>query len=445
MNYLKRLFGIQESYDQPDIEFGRYSDSYKEEENYEYWDKALEQFEQKQYLDAFENFLKYLTNDQDNLTYTRTADEINFELFQGSKMVTGVANRKKIMAMAKVALTTDKNIGFLRKLVEQNFTLKYSKYSLDEEDAICLTFTSYMLDGSPYKLYYALKELSVNADKQDDILLEEFESLTAVNTGHLRNVSEEQKRIKYEYLHQELDVLIHSITDGKLDTHKYPGGISYLILSTIYKLDYLIHPEGSTMEALEKIHKAYFLKDGKTAERRNHDMLKKLRQIKDRSQEHFYSELYGVKSTFGITAPTAHDRVKELIDDELQNMDWYVQNNYENVGLAIPSYIAGYCLFNYAIPLPVKQLFTLYYQIFEHTYFESLGFKQTFWTDTALHKGNIKSAILEIEQEMREDFPEFRPNTRMLVFTSPAHFAKSYMLMIKELDVKKLKRLNEKE
>ncbi len=440
MNYLKKLLGIHDNVAIPDIELGRYSDSYKEEEKYQFWDKSLVQFEKKEYLDSFENFLKYLQNDHDNLHMSRTGDLIEFEMFQGSKKIIGTANRQKVFASAKIAMTSDLNIGFMRKLIEQNFSLKYSKFSLDQDDCITLTFTSYMLDGSPYKLYYALKELAVNADKQDDILLEEFESLTPVNTGHIRNVSEAQKKVKYKYLQSELGTLIHNITQGKLDPLKYPGGISYLILSVIYKLDYLIHPEGATMEGFEKIHKAYFLKDGKSADRRNHDMLKKLRKLKERKEEQFNAELYGVKSTFGITAPTSHERVKELIDDELSNIDWYIQNKYTTVSEAIPSYIVGYCLFNYAVPLPVKKLFTLYYQIAENQYFKDLGYQTDFWQKTTLHRSKIKSAILSIENLVKSDFPYFKPNTKKLVFTSLSHFGKSYMLMIRELDVKKVKK-----
>ena len=440
MNYLKKLFGRQEDVNIPEMELGRYSDSYKEEEKYEFWDKAIMLFESKEYLNAFENFLEYLQNDKDNLSYTRNQDVIDFELYQGSKKIVGTANKEKVKATARIAKTSDMNIGFMRKLIEQNFNLKYSKYSLDEEDNITLTFTSYMLDGSPYKLYYALKELSVNADKQDDILLEEFDSLTPVNTGHIRNVSADQKKVKYDYLQKELSILTKNLTEGKLDPLKYPGGISYLILSVIYKLDFLIHPEGATMEGFEKIHKAYFLKDGKSADRRNHDMLKKLRKIQERTEEQFNAELYGVKSTFGITAPTSHERVKELIDDEISNIDWYIQNNYATVAQAIPSYIVGYCLFNYAIPLPVKKLFILYYQIFENDYFIKLGYPIEYWQKLQLNKSKIKSAIFTIENGVKEEFPNFKPDVKKLVFSTPAHFGKSFMLMTRDLDVKKIKK-----
>jgi len=440
MSYLKKLFRIQKDVIIPEIDLGRYSDSYKEEEKYEFWDKAIMLFESKEYINAFLNFLEYLKNDMDNLNYTRNQDVIDFELFQGSKKIVGRATKEKVTATAKIAKTSEMNIGFMRKLIEQNFNLKYSKYSLDEEDSITLTFTSYMLDGSPYKLYYALKELSVNADKQDDILLEEFDALTPVNTGHIRNVSDDEKAIKYEYLQKELAILTENITEGKLDPLKYPGGISYLILSVIYKLDFLIHPEGATMEGFEKIHKAYFLKDGKSADRRNHDMLKKLRKIQERTQEQFNTELYGVKSTFGITAPTSHERVKELIDDELSNIDWYMQNHYGTVAEAIPSYIVGYCLFNYSIPLPIKKLFILYYQIFENDYFTKLGFPIIYWQNFHINKAKVKSAIFSIENSVKAEFPNFKPDVKKLVFSTPAHFGKSFMLMIRDVEVKKTKK-----
>ena len=194
------------------------------------------------------------------------------------------------------------------------------------------------------------------------------------------------------------------------------------------------------MVSFEKIHKAYFLKDGKSADRRNHDMLKKLRKIQERTEEQFGAELYGVKSTFGITAPSSHERVKELIDDEITNIDWYIQNNYVTVALAIPSYIVGYCLFNYAIPLPVKKLFILYYQIFENDYFLELGHPTTYWDKSQLNKSKIKSAIFAIENSMKDEFPTFKPDVKKLVFSTPALFGKSFMLMTRDLDIKKIKK-----
>lgn len=439
MKFIRKIFQKGQNHKEPSIKFGRFSDSYKEEEKYLSWDKSLSQYEKKQYLTSFKLFLEYLSNEQENLNYTVTDDKIDFALYQGSKKIVGTATKEKITAEAKIATASDLNIGFLRRLVEQNFGLKYSRYALDENNNITLVFGSYMLDGSPYKMYYALKELSVNADKQDDILLEEFDSLTQINTGHIRNVSEEEKEIKFNLLKTKLKNLFHEVDNGSLDETKYPGGISYLILDTIYTLDYLIRPEGLTMESFERVHRSYFLKDGKLANRKNLDMIKELKKVNERSQSDFYNELYGVKSTFGITAPCSHERLNDLIDGELNNMDWYIQNNHIPVALAIPGYIVGYSLFNYALPEPDKELFHLYIQIFNPKFFKDLKFSFNYRKEQKIQKSNVIVALKAIEKKYRQEFPEMKIDTKSIDFSSEASFAKSYLIMVRNLTVKKIK------
>ena len=48
MGFFDKIFGTTiEKLPQPDIRFGRYSDSYKSKEQYAAWDKSLELFEKK--------------------------------------------------------------------------------------------------------------------------------------------------------------------------------------------------------------------------------------------------------------------------------------------------------------------------------------------------------------------------------------------------------------
>jgi len=438
MNFFKKLLQPLDTV-LPDKKFGRFSDSYKEEEKYRAWDKSLEAFEKKSYLECFRFFLEYLQNEEANLSFVDTESEIEFELYQGSKKITGKVNSNKISAEAKVAVIEDMNIGFLRKLIEQNFNLKYAKYALTINNEIALVFNSYMLDASPYKLYYALKELSVNADKQDDILIEEFNSLSPINTGHIKSIGDEEKNLKYDFLVTELEKLFNTIEHGSLDQVKYPGGISYIILSMIYKLDFLIRPEGSTMESFEKIHKLFFVKDGKRADRKNFQMLKEIEKVKSRDKDSFLAELYNVKSTFGITAPTSKERIVELIDDELANIDWYIVNKHSIAALAIPGFVVGYSLFNYALPLPIKELFKLYYAIFNKSYFEKLGYPNDYLNkDSTLNKRKIISAIKSIFERLKPTFPRLALDSKVLDFRSHETFCKSYLIMIKQLDTTKL-------
>ncbi|MEL6987283.1 MAG: hypothetical protein AAGK97_05585, partial [Bacteroidota bacterium] len=177
MSFLKRLFGAKNiDFDRPEFLFGRYTDAYKKDEQYDYWDKSLEEFEAENYFESYRLFFKYLKDpEKDNVKFWEENGKQFFEVLQGSKKIEGEINQKKFKAVAKIAKTDSLNIGFLRRLIEQNYGLKYSRFALDDDDDIAMVFDSYLIDGSPYKLYYALKEVAVNADKQDDVLVDEFE------------------------------------------------------------------------------------------------------------------------------------------------------------------------------------------------------------------------------------------------------------------------------
>ena len=437
MSILKTIFKTFSSKeDAPNIKFGRFSDSYKEEEKYNDWDKAIKLYEKDEYLESVELFLNYLKDDdQENLTYTRVDDHITFELYQGSKLITGTADKERFKAEAKIAKATDLNIGFLRRLVEFNFGLKYTRYALDGDHNITAVFDTYMLDGSPYKLYYALKELAINADKQDDILVGEFEVLKAINTGHIKIVDNKEKEIKYDYLKTQMNEVFDFIDTTKLSFEKYPGAMSYLLLDLVYRLDYLLKPEGKMMEAFENTHKHFFIKDGSSPQKKNAAILKELKTANKRTKDEFFAELYRIKSTFGITAPSSHDRLTSFIDSELRNMQWYEDNGYERVAESIPGFIVGNCLFNYALPTVDKELLHLYYCIIYQDFFNNLGFKYSYISKNSLNKSSILLAIDKIISDGRKELPLLKYNKKILRFDSRLSFAKSYLTMLRDLNL----------
>jgi len=422
----------------PNLKFGRFTDSYKEEEKYQFWDYALKCFEDQQYLDCFEYFLKYLSNDkQQNLSYTRDSDHINFSLFQGSKLMTGIASNLEITAEVKIAVVNGFNIGFLRKLISMNYKLKYSRYAIDEQGDITMVFNSSMLDSSPYKLYYGLKELGVSADKQDDILIGEFDELTSINTGHIRDISEKEKNSRYLLLQSELKQVFEVLENSSLDINAYPGGLSYFLLSVVYKLDYLTTPEGSTMHQFEKIHKNFFASDGMTPQEKNRNIVKALKLVSTYSQEDFFKELYKVKSTFGLVAPSSHENLVESIVGELTNMNWYLANGHKVFAQAIPLYIIGNSLYSFALPAPDKALLEIIYQISNPKYFNSLGYEDVFFERGKLSKKNILSELKTIVENYEDEYKDLKLNTKMLNFKNPILFSKSLLMMISKIKMTK--------
>ena len=218
MSFFDQLFrGGKKKEPQPKVSFGRYSDSYKDAKQYDSWDKALNLFEKEQYIASYLEFFNYLRDDfEDNVIWKVENGKIHFEVFQGSKKATGIADIEKVTIEAKVAQTEILNIGFMRRLMERNFSLRYSRFALDPDNNISIRFDTYILDGSPYKLYYALKELATNADKLDDILIDEFRMLNPVDTIHLINLPLQEKEVKYKYVINEINTAFAAIVANSL-------------------------------------------------------------------------------------------------------------------------------------------------------------------------------------------------------------------------------------
>ncbi len=419
----------------PKIQFGRFSDGYKDELKYDAWDKALEQYENEEYLESYKSFFTYLLDESaGNVSYEERGGQLYFEFYQGSKKIEGIADRSKITAEAKIAKTEKLHIGFLRRLLEENYQLKYGRYALDKDNNITAIFTSHIIDGSPYKLYYGLKELAIYADKKDDILISEFETLQPINNGHVRHVEEGEKRVKFDYKNKNIKNAFDIIDNSKLNIDHYPGAESYIYLDLIYRLDYLLKPEGNTMELIDNIHNLYFQNKDKVPNQKNRIIRRELKHILNISYEAFSKEIYDVKSTFGITQPSGLERIQQFIDSEIKNMDWYYQNGHTEFALSIPSYIVGYSLFNYSMPSPMRDLFNLFYQIMEYSYFSDLGINGQYRTDNSVKIAGIKKEIKSILSTHDDEYPYMKINIKKINFQDMCEFNRTYLEMIKDIN-----------
>lgn len=439
MGLLDKIFGNNPNQEnQPDIKFGRYSDSYKSKAQYDAWDQSLELFENQEYLACFKAFFTYMRDEaEDNVHFFEEKGQLHFELIQGSKKIIGLANRQKVKAEAKIAITDDLNIGFMRRLMEENFKMRYSRFAIDSDNDITIIFDTSILDASPYKLYYALKEVATKADKLDDLLIDEFDVLHHTDESLLKHDSDYEKEIKYQFVISEIQKVLLEVKSGNLDGTQYPGGIAYLLLNLTYKLDYLTSPEGMLMETLERVHRVYFSNNGNSNLEKNAILIDEFEALMTQSKEDFFKGMYRVKASFGITKSVTHERIVSLIDGELSQVKWYRNNGYDAVALAISGYIVGYLLFIYAIPKPDKDFFHLYYQIVYNRYFTDLGFKLDYVNPKKqiLDEKAIKRAIRETVEVHQKKYPKLKPNLALLSFDSKVNFAHTYLLMIRNLDL----------
>lgn len=439
MNFFERIFGSSGKPAQPDILFGRYTDAYKTPAQMAAWERSLQLFEEGRTLEAYREFFLYLRDETvANVSWNDDpAETLHFEFWQGSRRISGFANAEKLRAESKFARVDHFNVAFLRRLMEANFALKFSRFALSDDNTLAIVFDTSTVDGSPLKLQQALRELGIHADKQDDLLIDEFQTLLQPFESSQTDIPEAEKAVKYDYIVRQIGQAFEIMDRAKPDPNQYPGGYAYLLLSLAFRLDYLVRPEGFMMDLLEKMHGAYFAKDERTPQLKVMLLRREWQKLLERPKEHFFKEMYRTRSTFGINQAVNHDRIMSLIDGELPNMEWHLQQNHPELALAIPQYIAGYAMFHYAPPQPDRDFFHLFFQITEAPFFRELGFQSDLSGDIQQDRRAIHAAVKALVQRHRAQFPRLRAEPEALNFNSLPLFAKSFMGMVRNLDLSK--------
>ena len=99
MSFFSKIFNNSEKSVDPEIQFGRFTDSYKEDEKYQCWDKSIDNFENEKYLTSYAMFFDFLAIDgQNNVQYTQSQGKISFTIYQGSKIIYGDADFARFRA-----------------------------------------------------------------------------------------------------------------------------------------------------------------------------------------------------------------------------------------------------------------------------------------------------------------------------------------------------------
>lgn len=437
MSILDRLFNTHKSAKtQPDIAFGRYY-AYKSPAQTAAWERSVTLFDEGKVLAAYGELMRYFLDDREsNITWTQSEDRLEFALRQGSRLITGVASPEYIKAESKVAKVEDLNVGFLRRLIEHNFTLRFCRFALTPDNCLAIVFDTSTLDGSPNKLEQALRELALHADKQDDLLLDEFRMLKPADERNDPDVPEAEKAIKYHYMRSEIESAFALLDQGRPDPEQYPGGYAYLLLGLAFRLDYLIRPEGFMMDVLEKVFSTYFSKDNQAPAAKLRLLRREFQRLLDRPQEALFAEMYRTRSTFGINPATNHERIKSLIDSELPKMDWHLsQKHADTICLAVPKYIVGYGLFHFAPPRYDRDMFQLLFRITESSFFENLGFERFIGGNGLPDKKLVERALRQIQEQNHTEYPNLKIPFARLQYDNMPLFSQSFLTMMRDTTV----------
>ncbi|ANE51785.1 hypothetical protein [Flavisolibacter tropicus] len=420
---------------EPDIQFGRYSDNNKPVEKVDKWNEADTLFKDKKYYESISAFFDYLCDEAaNNVVHKPEGQKGTFLFYQGSKIIKGFYNEERLEAEVSLASMPTPSVPVMRRLLEMNFTLYYSRYALSE-DRLAMMFDSDIETANPSKLYYGLKELATKADKQDDLLVQDFTTLKPVETDHILEIPVAEKEIKYRYMQNWIKETLDLIET--VDADKYSGGIAYLLLALAYRIDYLLVPEGRLLLNLEKIVDIYFRKDDRPVSEKNAEMIDEFHKLQAKTKEEVYPHLFRSRYTFSIVTPQNHKTIADAIYNANQNIGWYKDNKHPDIAAKISEYGIAYCQYSYSLPRPLTELFQLFMMVNYPDYFKELGFKTSYYNSETkeFNKEAITKSIESIQEHWKPKYPDLKFPVDKLKFDDMVSFNQTFTSEVEFLNL----------
>lgn len=433
---LDKLFGWLNKKDEPrpDIVFGRYSDNNKTVAKVNFWTEADALFKEKKYHESIDAFFNYLRDDTvRNVQTERQGEVLDFQIYQGTKVVRGRCDGHAVTAEVSIARMPQPSVPVMRRLLEQNYQLYYSRYSL-QENRICMRFDTEIETANPNKLYYGLKELATKADKQDDLLVQDFAQLEQIDTDHIQPLPDAEKAVKLQYFREFIGNTVKDI--DTMDKDKMAGGIAYMLLGLGYRLDYLLAPEGKLLQEIEKAVSIYFTKEEKTAQEKNYLMTEAFRALLEKKDEEILPYLFRHTSTFSIVAPQPHKVIVEALTTATQNMVWYRDNKFTEIARQILEYGLTYCQYSYSLPKPLSELIQLFMRVNYPMYFKALGFGGMLYdmASNQFEKEEIGEEAGKIIATWKEKYPHLMWRNSNLRYDNIINFNLSFLAEIQALN-----------
>lgn len=417
------------------LTLGRYSDNNKSVQKAQRWTASDNFFKANLPYESLDAFFEYLRDDAvGNVEYSRTGETADFKLFQGSKIVTGRVDNGQMTAIVKLVKMKQPSVPVMRRLLEMNFGLYYSRFALDN-DELSMRFDTSIATANPNKLYYGLKELATKSDKQDDLLVEDFTSLEAIGQEHIIQIPEQEKEVKYNAIQQWIKETLDKI--ASVDTNNFSGGINYLLLTLAYRIDFMTVPEGGLLNELEKIVAIYFKKDERPLIEKNRDMIEEFKKLQAKPKEDFFKSLFRSKHTFSIVAPPNARTVAEVIEESNKNMQWYRANNHEYFANKVMEYGLAYSQYSFSLPRPITELFEIFMRVNYPDYFTSLGQKNILY-NCQMKSFNISAINSNIEKVIaawKAKYPKMTFNTSNLNYMSLMSFNESFTTQIQNFNM----------
>ncbi len=409
------------------IELGKYVEKSLDRFDREKWNKAIDLYTQGAYLDAYASLLDFLKDPElDNIIVNRDAHFLLFDLFQGSKKIMGRITEKEVDVFSDVVgYKDDIPVELLEVLLQENYKFRYSRFVVTDS-TIRIIFNGPVQLVPPHVLYEALKELAIAADSYDDVLIEKYGNFTPINIQHIVQLPDHEINVKIKYFRIWIKNAL--TTAEKLGRDKRQkdinkGTISYVLLATIYKIFYLLAPEGVLLDYLIKLDNFFWTSELDSINK-NEYLISSLSDLQSWTNEMIMKSLYRVISTFSTVQSVDKHKIIDFVSTELEAARQYVIEGYGEFFNVVVEYIIGYLNFHVALKPEHKELLDILWRVYNDNYFLDLGFSVRY-----VSRGKLNSFVIEYRlnkvlerYKMRQRF-----KTSRLDYSSFINFSQSFL------------------
>ena len=421
--------------------FGRFISYKKTHKQQEFYQASKKSFLEQRYLEGYENYFNYLryydenSQDQNNITFSRDADSLDFTLIQGSAIVKGNITQTRLIATVNIAHTVNDNIAVMRRLLEKNYMYTYSSFFLEAETLRSKIYFD-NISLSPQKVYFPLREIAINSDKEKELLLDEFNDLEAIELEHIEAMDPHLKDTKLRFFREWIDKT--QLKVSLLPTQEQSGAIAFVWLGLLLRLDYFITPRGKIGFDIYEAIQAYYLDDNKLIEEKNDALQKATLKLKELDSQKLSKSLYAVKQTFDIFTPNNLDELRQFIEETLTKIIWYKEHRYEEIILTIYEYLGLYMLYNFGLNDCLRELIQLNVRLHNTDFHSALGMKSLYKTDNKLDSSAISKQIRQTLDSYSKFYPHLHDFSEGLNYQSLEKFHHSYFNGLKSLNFSEL-------
>jgi len=415
--------------------FGRFISYKKTAEQQEQYQKSKKAFKEQRYIEGYEHYFNYLNFETiKNVQYTKHDNSLDFEIIQGSAIVKGTITARHLKATTNIAHTVKDNIAVMRRLLEKNYMYTYSTYYL-EEDILRAKIYCDNISLSPQKIFFPLRELAINVDKEKELLLDEFNDLEGIELDHIETMDAHLKETKLRFFREWIDKTEQNI--ALMPTQEQSGAIAFVWLGLLLKIDYFVTPRGKLAYDIYEAISEYYIEDNKLVEEKNDSLERAVIKLKEIQSSKLVASLYEVKQTFDIFNTNPLDEVHNFINETLAKAVWYKEHRYEEIMLSIYEYLGLYTLYNFDMNECLRELIQLNIRTHNTDFYSALGYESPF-KEERLNSTKINKIIKEIIQRYTKQYPHLLSFEEELNYDSLEKFHHSYFLALNSLNFSEL-------